>query len=89
MEIFTANQDNKILKNNQGEKSLKAPFMNYADLECCLKKCIYVKIIQKNLTHRKKLSIRLLVTYCLRIVQLVKQKQTLLLQRRRICGKVL
>ena len=28
--------------------------MNYADLECCLKKCIYVKIILKNLTQRKK-----------------------------------
>ena len=82
------NQDNKILKYNQGEKSLKAPIMNYADLECCLKKCIYVKIILKNLTQRKKLSIRLLVTHCLQIVQLMKQ-QTLLLQRRRIYGKVL
>ena len=32
------NEDNKILKYNQGEKSLKAPFMIYADLECLLEK---------------------------------------------------
>ena len=32
------NEDNKILKYNHGEKSLKAPFMIYADLECLLEK---------------------------------------------------
>ena len=32
------NDDNKILKNNHREKSLKAPFMIYADLECLLEK---------------------------------------------------
>ena len=32
------NEDNKILKYNHGEKSLKAPFTIYADLECLLKK---------------------------------------------------
>ena len=31
-------KDNKILKYNHGEKSLKAPFMIYADLECLLVK---------------------------------------------------
>ena len=31
-------EDNKILKYNHGEKSLKAPFMIYADLECLLEK---------------------------------------------------
>ena len=30
------NEDNKILKYNHGEKSLKAPFTIYADLECLL-----------------------------------------------------
>ena len=30
--------DEKILKYNLGEKSLKAPFLIYADLECILKK---------------------------------------------------
>ena len=32
------NEDNKILKDNPGEKSLKAPFIIYADLECLLQK---------------------------------------------------
>ena len=32
------NDDNKILKYNHGEKSLKAPLMIYADLECLLEK---------------------------------------------------
>ena len=32
------NQDNKIIKYNQGEKSIRSPFINYADLECLLEK---------------------------------------------------
>ena len=32
------NEDNKILKYNHGEKSLKASFMIYAELECLLEK---------------------------------------------------
>ena len=32
------NEDNKILKYYQGEKSLKAPAIIYADLECLLEK---------------------------------------------------
>ena len=32
------NENNKILKNNLGEKSLKVPFIIYADLECLLQK---------------------------------------------------
>ena len=32
------NKDNKILKYNHREKSLKTPFMIYADLECQLEK---------------------------------------------------
>ena len=30
------NKDNKIIKHNQGEKSIKSPFIIYADLECLL-----------------------------------------------------
>ena len=30
--------DNKILKYNHGEKSMRAPFVIYADLECLLEK---------------------------------------------------
>ena len=44
------NEDNKILKYNHGEKSLKAPFMIYADLECLFqKRCAHIKIILENL----------------------------------------
>ena len=31
-------KNNKILKYNPGEKSLKVPFITYADLECLLEK---------------------------------------------------
>ena len=32
------NEDNKILKYNPGEKSMKVPFIIYADLDCLLEK---------------------------------------------------
>ena len=32
------NEDNKIIKYNQGGKSIKSPFIIYADLECLLEK---------------------------------------------------
>ena len=32
------NEDNKIIKYNQGEKSIKSPFITYADLDCLLEK---------------------------------------------------
>ena len=51
-----------ILKYSPGDKSLKAPFIIYADLEYLLKKQL-VKIILKSLTHREKLSINLQVTH--------------------------
>ena len=38
MEIF--NENNEIIKYNQGEKSIKSPFIIYADLECLLEKII-------------------------------------------------
>ena len=33
-----SNEENKIIKYNQGEKSIKLPFIIYADLECLLEK---------------------------------------------------
>ena len=39
------NEDNKILKYIPGEKSLKVPFIIYADLECLLHK---IKSCQNN-----------------------------------------
>ena len=43
------NEDNKIIKySNQGEKSIKLPFIIYADLESLLEKIVLVIIIHKN-----------------------------------------
>ena len=56
------NDDNKILKHNYRKNSLNAPAFIYADLECLPEKCTHVKIILKNLTQRKKLSMHLLAT---------------------------
>ena len=40
MIILMPNEDNKIIKYNQREKSRKSPFIIYADLECLLEKII-------------------------------------------------
>ena len=69
----------KILKYTPGEKSLKAPFAIYLDLECLLKKNNLVKIILKNLTQRKKLDMNLLVGQCLQDVHLIKKKINLII----------
>ena len=42
------NENNKIIKYNQGEKSIKPPFIIYADLECLLEKISTCYIILKN-----------------------------------------
>ena len=47
-------EDNKILKYNPGEKSLKVPFIIYADLECLLKK---IKTYENNKTEKKAIHI--------------------------------
>ena len=52
-------KEHEKIKYLPGEKSLKAPFIIYADLECLLKKSYLVKITPKILTQRKKLSINL------------------------------
>ena len=35
-------ENNKILKYNQGEKSMKVPLIIYADLECLLEKNVHL-----------------------------------------------
>ena len=42
------NEDNKIIKYNQGEKSIKSRFIIYADLECLPEKISTCYIILKN-----------------------------------------
>ena len=47
------NESNKILKHNYGEKSLKGPFIIYADLEYLLEKIFMSKYLWK-IFYRKK-----------------------------------
>ena len=65
-------EDNKILKYNHGEKSMKVPFIIYAGLECLLKKWALVIIILKNYQQLKKINIKLI--HCLQNVHLMLQK---------------
>ena len=72
------NENTKILKYNHGEKSMKAPFIIYADLECLLEK---VHSCQNNFEKsyaEKELSIRLLVIQCLQVAHLTQQKTNLI-----------
>ena len=55
--VEMANDNNKILKYNTGEKSLTVRFVIYANLECLLEEMGSLKIILENLIQRKKLSI--------------------------------
>ena len=50
-------EEHEKIKYLPGEKSLKAPFIIFASLQCLLKKRNIVKIILKILIQRKKLSI--------------------------------
>ena len=74
----------KILKYNPGEKSLKAPFAIYLDLECLLKKNnLAIIIILKNHTQREKLNIG----QCLQHVHLIKKKANLIITEEKIVLK--
>ena len=72
------NEDNKILKYNHGEKSLKAPGIIYADLECLLEKMHSCQNNHGKYFTEKKLCICLLVTHCLQIAHLMQQKTKLI-----------
>ena len=76
------NDDNKILKYNHREKSMRAPFVIYADFGCLLEKMYSCQNNPENIfTQRQKLSIHLLVTHCLQIVHLMKQKTNLIVTK--------
>ena len=81
------NDNNKILKYNHGEKSMRAPFVIYADLECLLEKMYSCQNNPEILTQRKKISIHLLVTHCLKIVHLMKQKINLIVTKAKTVWK--
>ena len=80
-------QVEKILKYNPGEKSLKAPFAIYLDLECLLKKNNLAKTIPKNHIQRKKLYMILMVGQCLQDVHLIKKKINLITTEEKIVSK--
>ena len=67
-------KEHKKIKYLPGEKSLKVPFIIYADLECLLKKCDFAKIIPKILTQRKNLSTNLQDTHDVQHACLMIQK---------------
>ena len=69
------NKYNKILECNHGEKSLKALFpIELHTPKCIPKKRNHVKIIQKNLTQREKLSMKLQTRQWLQNVHLMQQQ---------------
>ena len=70
------NDDEKILKYNYGEKSLKLPAIIYADLECLLEKMHSCQNNPEKSYTEKKISIHFLVTHCLQIVRLIQQGKT-------------
>ena len=75
-------EDNKILKCNHREKSIKVPALTYVDLERLLEKMHSCQNNpEKSYTEKKQLSIRLLVTHCLQIIHLMQQKANLIVTK--------
>ena len=82
------NEDNKILKYNYGEKSLKAPFIIYASLKCLLEKMHSSQNNFEKSLQTKKLSIPLLVIQYFQVVRLTQQKTNLIVTEVKIVWKV-
>ena len=81
-------EDNKTLKYNHGEKSIKVPFTIYADLECLLEKM--------NSCHNNpekssatKINMHPLVIHCLHTVHLIQQKISLSIIKAKLYEKLL
>ena len=71
------NEDNKILKYNHGEKSMKILSIVYANLECYLKKTHSCQNNPEKSYTGKKLYIKLQVIQFLHTVHLIQQKNKL------------
>ena len=67
-------KNNNIIKYNQGEKSIKLPFLVYADLECLLEKMSTCQNNPMNQLLLKLINIYHLVIHYSRIVHLIEQK---------------
>ena len=72
-------EDNKILKCNHGKKSVRAPFVIYADLECLLE-----KMSPCHNNPEKSSKTHLPVIHCLHAVRLIQQKISLIIIEVRI-----
>ena len=80
-------EDNKILKYNHGEKSIKVPFILYADLECLLEKMHSCQNNPEKSYTVKKQCIHLLLIQCLHMVHLTQQKTNLIVTEAKIVWK--
>ena len=69
---------NKTIKYNPGEKSLKAPFSFFLDLECILKKLQSIQNNPEKSYTEKKLDMSLLVGRYIQNVHLIKKKISLI-----------
>ena len=78
---------NDILKHNHGEKSMKVPFIAYADSERLLKKVDTYHNNPEKSSTTKKISINPLVVHCLNIVRLMLQKINLIIIEAKIYMK--
>ena len=77
----------KISKYNPGEKSLKAPFAIYLDLECLLKNVQSSQNNPEKSHTEKKLDMKLLIEHCLQDVHLIKKKINLIITNEKIVLK--
>ena len=71
-------EDNKLLKYNHDEKSMRTPFIIYADLECLLEKMNACHDNPEK-SSTTKANAHLLVIRCLRIVRLMQQEISLII----------
>ena len=76
--IEMPNEDDKIIKYNQGEKSIKLPFIIYADLECLLEKMSTCHNNPEE-SSTTEINIHHLVIHYLHIVHAIKQKINLII----------
>ena len=77
----------KMIKHNPGEKSLKAQFAFYIDLECILKKLQSSQNKPEKSYTEKMLDMSLLVGQCLQDVHLIKKKINLIITEEKIVLK--
>ena len=70
---------NKTLKYNEGEKSMKSPFIIYADLECLLEKINTCHNNPEISSTTKKINMHHLVIHCLHTVHLIQEKISLII----------